>query len=92
LISAIVLASSMLVLILVLALAREVRLRRALERLVARLLSLWRNHHAEKTILTPWITLLALLIVGCESGDERLARFAEHSNEQQARQNEQAAA
>jgi hypothetical protein len=45
-----------------------------------------------KTILTPWITLLALLIVGCESGDERLARFAEHSNEQQARQNEQAAA
>ncbi|GAG33442.1 unnamed protein product [marine sediment metagenome] len=40
---------STLVIVLVLALAREVRLRRALQRLLARLLAHWRNHDVEDT-------------------------------------------
>ena len=43
-----ILASSLLVVVLALALAREVRIRRALQRLLARVLTLWRNQHAEK--------------------------------------------
>lgn len=44
---AIVLASSLLAVLLALALAREVRWRRALQKLVHRILTLWRNRHAE---------------------------------------------
>jgi hypothetical protein len=44
---AIVVASSALALILALALARERRIRCALQRLLARLLTFWRNQHAE---------------------------------------------
>ena len=43
---AVVLASSLLAILLALALAREVRLRRALQQLVARILTHWRNSHA----------------------------------------------
>ena len=43
----VLLASSALAVILVLALAREMRLRRALQRLLARLLKFWRKQHAE---------------------------------------------
>lgn len=42
-----VLASSTLALILVLALVREVRMRRALQKLLIQLLTLWRNRHAK---------------------------------------------
>jgi len=45
--NAILTAGAVLVVVLVLALAREVRLRRALERLLNKLLTLWRNRHAE---------------------------------------------
>ena len=45
--SAVILASSLLAVVLVVALVREVRLRRALERLLSRLLAVWRNRHAE---------------------------------------------
>jgi hypothetical protein len=50
---AIVLASSLLAVVLALALAREVRLRRALERLLARILSYWRNQHASNETPAP---------------------------------------
>ena len=46
--TAVVVASSVLVLILICALTREVRLRRALQRLVARLLSYWRSQHEDE--------------------------------------------
>ena len=46
-ISAVILASSLLAVVLVVALVREVRLRRALQRLLSRLLVVWRNRHAE---------------------------------------------
>ena len=42
---AVVLASSLLAILLTLALAREVRLRRALQRLLARIFNHWRNAH-----------------------------------------------
>jgi hypothetical protein len=45
--SAVILASSLLAVVLVVALVREVRLRRALQRLLSRLLAMWRNRHAE---------------------------------------------
>ncbi len=45
--SAVLLASSLLAAVLVVALVREVRLRRALQRLLSRLLAVWRNRHAE---------------------------------------------
>jgi len=45
--NAILLAGAVLVVVLVLALARDVRLRRALERLLNKLFTLWRNRHAE---------------------------------------------
>ena len=45
-ISAVILASSLLAVVLVVALVREVRLRRALQRLLSRLLAVWRNRHA----------------------------------------------
>ena len=45
--AAILLASSTLVLILIATLVREVRLRRALQRLLSRLLFNWRNPHGE---------------------------------------------
>jgi len=45
--TAILLASSTLALILIVALVREVRLRRALQRLLTRLLAYWRNPHGE---------------------------------------------
>ena len=44
---AVLLASSALAVVLVLALVREVRLRRALQRLLAKLLSLWRNQNED---------------------------------------------
>ena len=47
---AIVVASSVLALILVLALARERRIRCALQRLLARLLTFWRNQHADNIV------------------------------------------
>jgi len=43
-------ACSVLVVVLVLALAREVRLRRALQTLLKRLLSFWRNRDAEEPV------------------------------------------
>jgi hypothetical protein len=43
--SFVVAATSLLAVVLVIALAREVRLRRALQHLLARLLDLWRNPH-----------------------------------------------
>ena len=46
--SAVILASSLLTVVLVVALVREVRLRRALQRLLSRLLSVWRPRHAEE--------------------------------------------
>jgi len=45
--NAILSAGTVLVMVLVLALAREVRLRRALQQLLKKLLTLWRNRHAE---------------------------------------------
>jgi hypothetical protein len=42
---AILLASSLLAVVLVLALAREVRLRRALQQLLTRILNYWRKRH-----------------------------------------------
>jgi hypothetical protein len=45
--SAVILASSLLAVVLVVALVREVRLRRALQRLLSRLLAVWRQRHAE---------------------------------------------
>ncbi len=44
--SAVILASSVLAVVLIVALVREVRLRRALERLLSRLLAVWRKRHA----------------------------------------------
>ncbi len=44
---AIVLASSLLAVVLALALVREVRWRRALQKLIHRILTLWRNRHGE---------------------------------------------
>lgn len=44
---AILFTSSLLVVLLSLALVREIRIRRALERLLARLLTLWRTRHAK---------------------------------------------
>ncbi len=49
----IILASSVLAIVLVAALVREVRLRRALQRLLSRLLSYWRKHDAENHTSTP---------------------------------------
>jgi len=46
-IHAIVLASGLLAVLLALALVREVRWRRALQKLVRKLLSLWRHRHEE---------------------------------------------
>ncbi len=43
-------ASAVLVVLLALALAREMRMRRALQSLLKRLLSLWRNRDAEEPI------------------------------------------
>ena len=43
--NAVVLASSLLAVLLALALAREVRLRRALQKLIQRIFKLWRNRH-----------------------------------------------
>ncbi len=43
-------ACSVLVVVLVLALAREMRLRRALQALLAKLLSFWRNRDVEKPV------------------------------------------
>ena len=40
-------STSLAITFLVLALVREVRLRRALQRLLAKLLAHWRKHHAE---------------------------------------------
>jgi hypothetical protein len=44
---AIVLASSLLAVLLALALVREVRWRRALQKLIQRIFTLWRNRHEE---------------------------------------------
>ena len=49
----IILASSVLAIVLVAALVREVRLRRALQRLLSRLLSYWRKHDAKDRTSTP---------------------------------------
>lgn len=49
----IVLASSLLAVALVVALAREVRLRRALQRLLSRLLIHWRKHDTEDRPILP---------------------------------------
>ena len=49
----IVLASSVLAVVLVVALVREVRLRRALQKLLSRLLSHWRNRDVENHTLPP---------------------------------------
>jgi hypothetical protein len=46
----VVLVCSAVMLALILALVREVRLRRALERLLARILSYWRNAHATRPL------------------------------------------
>ena len=43
----IILASSVLAIVLVVALIREFRLRRALQKLLSKLLYVWRNQHAE---------------------------------------------
>jgi hypothetical protein len=51
----ILLASSALVVLLVVALVREVRLRRALQRLLSRLLALWRNPNVEDPSGTPTV-------------------------------------
>ena len=49
----IILASSLLAVVLVAALVREVRLRRALQRLLSRLLTAWRTRHAENPTVPP---------------------------------------
>jgi len=46
--TAVLLAGAMLVLLLVVALVREIRLRRALQALLRRLLTLWRDHAQRK--------------------------------------------
>ena len=43
-------AGAVLVVLLALALAREMRMRRALQSLLKRLLSFWRNHDAEEPV------------------------------------------
>ena len=45
----VVAASSVLAVLLVIALAREVRLRRALQKLLARIFQVWRNRHAKES-------------------------------------------
>jgi len=77
-----VLASSTLALILVLALAREVRMRRTLHKLLAQILTLGETVMRRMFQLLPFLLLLSL--TGCDSSDPRIARMAE----QQARQNE----
>jgi hypothetical protein len=48
--NAIVLTSSLLAVVLALALVREVRWRRALQKLIQRIFTLWRNRHEEGEI------------------------------------------
>lgn len=45
----VVAASSVLAVLLVIALAREVRLRRALQKLLSRIFLVWRNRHAHES-------------------------------------------
>lgn len=73
----IVLVGSTAIVVLTLALAREIRLRQALQRLLARLLSLWRNPHpAAKRTLSDRVNgdLVAALIRAREL-DERIETF-----------------
>ena len=68
-------ASSVLAVVLVIVLAREIRLRRALECLLKKLLTYWRTHTHMPAHLMP-IVLLTLVIVGCTSSDDRLVEMA----------------
>ena len=56
-------ACTLLLLATILALVREVRLRRALQRLLVRLLSLWRNPHARNPRRLRRPLLLAAIVV-----------------------------
>ena len=78
-----------------LALAREVRLRRALQRVLIRLLSLWRNPHANQSPLLPPCRLVASIVLGtllsgCDS-DQRVAELSRESLKRQAEQNQEMA-
>ena len=78
-------------LITTLALIREVRWRRALQKLVARLLAQLRGGGRDRRLCwTAWACMLGL-VCGCESEGDRLVQLSEQSAARQAEQNRQIA-
>ena len=78
-------------LLVTLALIREVRWRRALQKLVSRLLAQLRGGGRNRRLCwAAWACTLGL-VCGCESQDDRLVQLSEQSSARQAEQNRQIA-
>ena len=78
-------------LVITLALVREVRWRRALQKLVSRLLAQLRGGTRDRRLCwAAWACTLGL-VCGCGSPDDRLVQLSEQSSARQAEQNQQIA-